>query len=41
MIPRFPRIDLNVPAQRNAFAFFSSVAFIFIADKRYGQLPLI
>jgi hypothetical protein len=29
VIPRFPRIDLNVPAQRHAFAFFVSSALVF------------
>ena len=29
VIPRFPRIDLNIPAQRHAFAFFVSFALVF------------
>jgi nitrate/TMAO reductase-like tetraheme cytochrome c subunit len=37
LIPRFPRIDLNVRSQRNAFAFFSSVAFLFILISAMGS----
>ncbi|MGB2676143.1 MAG: NapC/NirT family cytochrome c [Candidatus Acidiferrum sp.] len=37
MIPRFPRLDLNVPAQRNAFAFFVSFAFIFVLMSAAGS----
>jgi nitrate/TMAO reductase-like tetraheme cytochrome c subunit len=36
-IPRFPRIDLNVPAQRSAFAFFISFAFVFVLMSAVGS----
>ena len=37
VIPRFLRIDLNVPAQRNAFAFFVSFAFVFVLISAMGS----
>lgn len=36
-IPRFPRIDLNIPAQRNAFAFFVSFAAVFVLISAVGS----
>jgi NapC/NirT cytochrome c family, N-terminal region len=36
MIPQFPRLDLNVPAQRNAFAFFVSATFLFLLISAMG-----
>lgn len=36
-IPRFPRIDLNVPAQRNAFAFFGTFALLFVLISAMGS----
>jgi nitrate/TMAO reductase-like tetraheme cytochrome c subunit len=37
VIPRFPRMDLNVPAQRSAFAFFVSFAFLFVLMSAVGS----
>jgi hypothetical protein len=37
MIPRFPRFDLNVPAQRNTFAFFVSFTFVFVLMSAVGS----
>ncbi|MGA9683149.1 MAG: hypothetical protein WBQ74_15155, partial [Candidatus Sulfotelmatobacter sp.] len=37
VIPRFPRIDLNVPAQRNAFTFFVSCAAVFVLISAMGS----
>jgi nitrate/TMAO reductase-like tetraheme cytochrome c subunit len=37
VIPRFPRIDLNVPAQRNGFAFFISSTFVFVLMSAVGS----
>ena len=37
VIPRFPRIDLNVPAQRSAFAFFVSFAAVFVLMSAVGS----
>jgi nitrate/TMAO reductase-like tetraheme cytochrome c subunit len=37
MIPRFPRIDLNVPAQRSAFAFFVSFTAVFVLMSAVGS----
>ena len=37
VIPRFPRIDLNVPAQRNSFVFFVSSAFVFVLVSAMGS----
>jgi len=36
-IPRFPRIDLNDPQQRGAFAFFVSFAVVFVALSAAGS----
>lgn len=36
-VPRFPHIDLNVPAQRSAFAFFASFTAIFISLSAVGS----
>ncbi len=36
-IPRFPRIDLNVPAQRNAFALFVSFTVVFLLISAGGS----
>ncbi len=36
-IPRFPRLDLNVPAQRNAFTFFVSSALVFVLISAIGS----
>jgi len=36
-IPRFPRVDLNIPAQRNAFAFFVSFAAVFVLISAVGS----
>ncbi|MFZ2084496.1 MAG: NapC/NirT family cytochrome c, partial [Candidatus Sulfotelmatobacter sp.] len=37
VIPRFPRIDLNLPAQRNAFTFFVSCAAVFVLISAMGS----
>ena len=37
VIPRFPRIDLNLRAQRNTFAFFVSAAFLFALISAMGS----
>lgn len=37
VVPRFPAIDLNVPAQRNAFAFFVSCAAVFVLISAVGS----
>jgi NapC/NirT cytochrome c family, N-terminal region len=37
VIPRFPRIDLNVPAQRSAFAFFVTFAVVFVLMSAVGS----
>jgi len=37
VIPRFPRIDLNVPAQRHAFVFFVSFAALFVLISAMGS----
>lgn len=37
VIPRFPRLDLNVPAQRNAFAFFVSFTILFVLLSAAGS----
>jgi hypothetical protein len=37
VIPRFPRIDLNVPAQRNTFTFFVSSALVFVLISAVGS----
>jgi hypothetical protein len=36
-VPRFPAIDLNVPAQRSAFAFFVSCAAVFVLISAVGS----
>jgi hypothetical protein len=36
-IPRFPRIDLNVRAQRNAFGLFAGFSFLFISLSALGS----
>ena len=37
VIPRFPKLDLNIPAQRNTFAFFVSFAFVFVLMSAVGS----
>jgi nitrate/TMAO reductase-like tetraheme cytochrome c subunit/ribosomal protein S27E len=37
VIPRFPRLDLNVPAQRNTFTFFVSSALVFVLISAIGS----
>ena len=37
VIPRFPRVDLNDPAQRNTFAFFVSSALVFVLISAMGS----
>ena len=37
VIPRFPSIDLNVPAQRNTIAFFGAFAFAFVLISAVGS----
>lgn len=37
VVPRFPAIDLNVPAQRNAFAFFVTCAAVFVLISAVGS----
>ena len=39
VIPRFPRVDLNVPAQRICFLYL--LRFRVRADKRHGELPFL
>lgn len=37
VLPRFPSLDLNVPAQRSAFAFFVSFAVVFLLISAVGS----
>ena len=37
VLPRFPSIDLNVPAQRSAFAFFVTFAVVFVMISAMGS----
>lgn len=37
VIPRFPRLDLNIPAQRHTFGFFVSASLVFVLISAMGS----